>query len=247
MPRTNRRMKPGVTSISGSNRGPANSAAILGAALKSGVARDGHSLPRFWKQQYRKLLALRDRFLAERNGHVLAVHQPLEPFSLDMADTATDAVDHDLALGELSSEQDVLYEIEEALKRIANGSYGICEVTHKPIPRARLEAVPWTRFSQQAERELETSGATARPHLGELRSVVGATQELAETTASDEEGPQSMPADEALYHSTQVPPLVWPQEGKRRTRAAEPAQTQRSRGRPGARAAPRRSKKARNY
>ena len=45
-----------------------------------------------------------------------------------------------------------MYEIEEALKRIEKGTYGVCELTNKPIPRARLEAIPWTRFTVTAHR-----------------------------------------------------------------------------------------------
>ena len=58
----------------------------------------------------------------------------------------------------LSSDQDAIYEIEEALKRIEKNTYGICELTGKAIPKARLDAIPWTRFTVEAK---VSSNATA--------------------------------------------------------------------------------------
>jgi len=49
--------------------------------------------------------------------------------------------------------------LQEALKRIEKGTYGVCELTNKPIPRARLEAIPWTRFTVTAQAQLEKDGA----------------------------------------------------------------------------------------
>jgi RNA polymerase-binding transcription factor DksA len=89
-----------------------------------------------------------------------------------MADAATDTYDRDLALGMLSSEQDAIYEIDEAINRIHNGTYGICEVTNQPIEPARLQAIPWTRFCATAERRLERDGALKQTRLGARQSVV---------------------------------------------------------------------------
>ena len=60
-----------------------------------------------------------------------------------------------LRLSLLSQEQDALYEIEEALKRIENTTYGICEMSSKPIPHARLEAIPFARFTVECQQQLE--------------------------------------------------------------------------------------------
>ena len=57
------------------------------------------------------------------------------------ADSGTDSFDRDFALSLVSSEQDALIEIEEAILRIKDGSYGVCEITNKAIPSARLSAV----------------------------------------------------------------------------------------------------------
>ena len=52
---------------------------------------------------------------------------------------------------QLSSEQDVLFEIDEAIRRIENGTYGICEMTDEPINIERLEALPYVRHSIKAQ------------------------------------------------------------------------------------------------
>jgi DnaK suppressor protein len=71
------------------------------------------------------------------------------------ADAGSDAYEKDFALSLLSQEQDALYEIEEALKRIEVGTYGICEMSSKPIPHARLEAIPFARFTVECQQQLE--------------------------------------------------------------------------------------------
>jgi RNA polymerase-binding transcription factor DksA len=95
-----------------------------------------------------------------------------------MADAGTDEFDRDFALGMLSSEQDALYEIDEAINRIRDGTYGKCELTGKPIEAARLDAIPWTRFSAAAEKQLEREGLLRKTRLGPRETV-------AKTEASD--------------------------------------------------------------
>jgi DnaK suppressor protein len=72
-----------------------------------------------------------------------------------MADAGTDTFDRDFALSLVSSEQEALSEIEAAIKRIHNGTYGICEATQKPISKERLIAVPFTRYSTEAKKQVE--------------------------------------------------------------------------------------------
>ena len=124
-----------------------------------------------WAWHYRVLLGLRERLLKDRGEQLAQAAERLEGYSMDMADSATDEFDHDLALGKLSAEQDALYEVEEALKRIRNGTYGICEESGKPIPVARLKAIPWARFTIEVEARLEHKGVVRQPHLGKVRSV----------------------------------------------------------------------------
>lgn len=75
--------------------------------------------------------------------------------TLDAAlDTAHDEINSQLA--ELESRE--LARIEKALERMRNGTYGICEVTGKPIPLARLQALPYATTRVDAQRELERLG-----------------------------------------------------------------------------------------
>jgi RNA polymerase-binding transcription factor DksA len=124
-----------------------------------------------WAWHYRVLVGLRERLLKDRGEQLAQAAEPLESYSMDMADSATDEFDHDLALTELSAEQDALYEVDEAIKRILNGTYGICEETCKPIPAARLKAIPWARFIKEVEARLESKGLVRQAHLGKVRSV----------------------------------------------------------------------------
>ena len=97
--------------------------------------------------------------------------EEMASYSLHMADSGTDNFDRDFALSLLSSDQDAIYEIEEALKRIEKGTYGVCELTGKNIPKARLDAIPWTRFTVEAQAQLERDGALRSRKLGQLGTV----------------------------------------------------------------------------
>jgi RNA polymerase-binding transcription factor DksA len=97
--------------------------------------------------------------------------EQLAGYSLHMADSGTDNFDRDFALSLLSSDQDAVYEIESALKRIERHTYGVCELTGKSIPKARLDAIPWTRFTVEAQMQLEKDGALRSRRLGSLGTV----------------------------------------------------------------------------
>ncbi|MEY5020235.1 MAG: hypothetical protein RLZ22_1323, partial [Verrucomicrobiota bacterium] len=70
-------------------------------------------------------------------------------------DAGSDAYDRDFALSVLAKEQDALYEIEEALVRIRKGQYGICELSSRKIPQARLEAIPFARLTVECQAQWE--------------------------------------------------------------------------------------------
>lgn len=108
---------------------------------------------------------MRDRLIEERNEALSEAAEPIERHSMHQADSATNEFDRELAVSQLSAQQDALYEIEAAMRRILDGSYGVCEQTGKRIPAARLKAVPWTRFREEVEAQLENTGEIARPHL----------------------------------------------------------------------------------
>ncbi|MCS1407084.1 MAG: General stress protein 16O [Verrucomicrobia subdivision 3 bacterium] len=124
-----------------------------------------------WEKYYRTLVGLHDRLLNQMDELAKESAEQLQGYSLHMADSGTDNFDRDFALSLLSSDQDAVYEIEEALKRIEKGTYGVCELTGKSIPKARLEAIPWTRFTVDAQAQLEKDGALRQRRLGVLGSV----------------------------------------------------------------------------
>lgn len=124
-----------------------------------------------WKGHYRHLAQLRDYLVRRQADLTQDAIEESPSYSLHMADAATDNYDRDLALSMLSSEQDAVYEIDQALERIREGTYGRCELTGQPIEPERLEAIPWTRFSAAAEKELEREGAVKRARLGPRETV----------------------------------------------------------------------------
>jgi RNA polymerase-binding transcription factor DksA len=74
---------------------------------------------------------------------------------IHMADIGTDTYDQDFMLGLAQSEHQRLLEIDDALRRIADKTYGICQMTGKPIPKARLNAKPWAKYTIEAARAME--------------------------------------------------------------------------------------------
>jgi DnaK suppressor protein len=125
------------------------------------VAAKRGALSPFEQRQRDKLLALKDTLLDSMNGvakdslRSRAEGSEASAFGMHQADAGSDAYDRDFALSLLSQEQDSLYEIDEALKRIENGTYGTCEMSGKAIPHARLEALPFTRYTVECQAELE--------------------------------------------------------------------------------------------
>ena len=154
-------------------QGSATTAAILGGLGPTGPAKiNGKTkVKREWEGYHRNLLDLRERLLQQMSGLAKESATEMESYSLHMGDSGTDNFDRDFALSLLSSDQDAIYEIEEALKRIERGTFGTCELTGKQIPRARLEAIPWTRFTVEAQAQLERDGAVRHKRLGQLGSL----------------------------------------------------------------------------
>jgi RNA polymerase-binding protein DksA len=75
--------------------------------------------------------------------------------SMHMADVASEAFETDFRLGMASNEQQILLEIDAALERIKDGTYGLCEKYEVPIPKARLKAMPYARYCIKAQEEEE--------------------------------------------------------------------------------------------
>ena len=174
----------------GKAQASATSAAILGRPMsKSGTtAVEAKKIKPEWRGYYNCLLELRDQLLHQMSGLAKESAQEMAGYSLHMADSGTDNFDRDFALSLLSSDQDAIYEIEEALKRIEKHTYGVCELTGKNIPTARLEAIPWARFTVESQAQLERDGALRQRRLGTLGSVdVVGGGEVEETEAEEPE------------------------------------------------------------
>ncbi len=124
------------------------------------LPRDAKTLA-FFDRQKQRLLELRDHFLdqmqsvAQDSLRSRAENNEASAVGQHQADAGSDAYEKDFALSLLSQEQDALYEIEEALKRIEVGTYGVCEMSNKPIPHTRLEAIPFARFTVECQQQLE--------------------------------------------------------------------------------------------
>jgi DnaK suppressor protein len=177
------------TAPRGKAQAGATAASILGHPLKkNGAFAEAKKIKPEWQGFYNNLLELREQLVRQMNGLAEESAQELAGYSLHMADSGTDNFDRDFALSLLSSDQDAVYEIEEALKRIEKKTYGVCELTGKVIPKARLEAIPWTRFTVEAQAQLEKDGALKSRRLGSLGTVdsVGASPE---TDVDDDDHP----------------------------------------------------------
>jgi DnaK suppressor protein len=72
-----------------------------------------------------------------------------------MADMGTDNYEQEFTLTLVETDRKLLREINHALAKIQNGTYGICEGTGKPITKARLEAQPWARYSIEYAKQME--------------------------------------------------------------------------------------------
>lgn len=161
---------------------------ILGRAIaRTNAVAETKKVKPEWQGYYDNLVQLRDQLLNQMSGLAKESAQEMPGYSLHMADSGTDNFDRDFALSLLSSDQDAVYEIEEALKRIEKKAYGVCELTNKPIPKARLEAIPWTRFTVEAQAQLEKDGALRQRRLGQLGTIDNAG---ANETEGDEEEPE---------------------------------------------------------
>jgi len=148
----------------------------------------------FVRKQKEKLLQLRDAMVDSMAGvaqdtlRSRAEGSEASAFGMHQADAGSDAYDRDFALSLLSQEQDALYEIDQALKRIELGSYGICEMSGKAIPRARLEAIPFARFTVECQSQLEKQNKASRVRQS-VTSLFGLTEDEGSETEEEEPAP----------------------------------------------------------
>ena len=146
----------------------------------------------FLRKQKKRLLALRDAMLDSMNGmaqdnlRARAEGNEASAFGMHQAD----AYDRDFALNLLSQEQDALYEIDEAIKRIELGTYGTCEMSGKPINHERLEAIPFTRFTVECQSQIERQNKAKRVRQS-VTSLFGLTDDEKEDSDEEEFTPET--------------------------------------------------------
>ncbi|MEY5027503.1 MAG: ral stress protein [Verrucomicrobiota bacterium] len=146
--------------------------------------------------QKQKILELHDSILDSMNGvakdtlRSRAEGSEASAFGMHQADAGSDAYDRDFALSLLSQEQDALYEIEQALKRIELGTYGICEMSGKEIAKARLEAMPFARYTVECQAEIERQGKLHKSRTP-VTSLFGLTDEEGQESEEEDQAPDT--------------------------------------------------------
>jgi RNA polymerase-binding transcription factor DksA len=185
-----RATRPAKKSVKHSKRGTGRGGKLLGRNHRE------RRLDPFVRKQREKLLQLRDAMVDSMAGvaqdtlRSRAEGSEASAFGMHQADAGSDAYDRDFALSLLSQEQDALYEIDQALKRIDLGTYGICEMSGKSIPRARLEAIPFARFTVECQSQLEKQNKASRVRQS-VTSLFGLTDEEGGDGEGEEEQPST--------------------------------------------------------
>jgi RNA polymerase-binding transcription factor DksA len=137
---------------------------------KSAEVIEENAVPEKYRRYYRILVDMRAQLTEgiERHSEESLKRSAkddagdLSAYGQNMADGGINTFDRDFVLSLVSSEQEALSEIDSAIKRIRDGTYGICEVTGKPIAKERLLAVPFTRYSTDAQKQIERNRYRSR-------------------------------------------------------------------------------------
>ncbi len=117
--------------------------------------------------QYRKLLRVRLGFLSGNvesisnqafNKSPQSTSGDLSKVPVDIADVSAEAYERELTLGILQNHEDEMRQLEDALKRVEEKTFGLCERCKKRIPKGRLQIVPYARHCIQCQREEEELG-----------------------------------------------------------------------------------------
>ncbi len=120
-------------------------------------------IPEKWQPYYRKLQELRDTLLSQNGNLLRDAREPVGTAGTHVAESGTDEFDRGLHFNLLATEQNALHEVEAALGRIEDGTYGVCEFSGRHIPAPRLKAIPWTRYTAPVEAEFEKARRTGAP------------------------------------------------------------------------------------
>jgi DnaK suppressor protein len=175
---------------------PVSSASSISSLSPAPKDNGDEKLSPFLRKQKLKLLHLRDTLLDSMMGvsrdtlRARAEGSEASAFGMHQADAGSDSYDRDFALSLLSQEQDALYEIEEALKRVEAGTYGVCEMSGKSIPHARLEAIPFARFTVECKTQIDKKLKATRIRQP-VTSLFGLTDEEGGEGDEEESTPET--------------------------------------------------------
>ena len=134
---------------------------ILGIAADPSAARE--QIPSRWRRYYDQLVQQRDHLIDAAGGLSADAREAgSDPVQDGLAETGSDSSQRDQALGKLALDNDALDDINLALSKMENGTYGICEKTGEPIPEERLRAIPWARFTVEAQRAFEAEDGASK-------------------------------------------------------------------------------------
>jgi DnaK suppressor protein len=105
----------------------------------------------------KRLEEMRSQLTKMLKGSTADVKSPDEAagYSQHQADQGTDDFDRTISLEVTSQEYGLLRQIDRALEKITEGTYGVCDITGVEIPIARLEAVPYATMTVKAQDQLE--------------------------------------------------------------------------------------------
>ena len=162
---------------------------ILGlnvSAVSPRPIRDEKKVPKSLISYYNDLMELRASLkgaLGERSHETLgaSARESSGELSLNSSDAGTETFNRDVALSMVASEQEALEEIEDAIDRIFDGTFGVCQETGKPIKKTRLKVVPFTRFSLEGQNLFE------QRKRREGDTVTGAFATISDSTMGQED------------------------------------------------------------
>jgi DnaK suppressor protein len=103
--------------------------------------------------QYKQLLLVKRRELSSASLGTFSDAGGLEERAGDPVDRATEETETNLHTRLRQSDTHLLRAIEEALARIARGTFGMCDVCERPIAEARLKVVPWTHLCRECKEQ----------------------------------------------------------------------------------------------
>ncbi|MDR1665467.1 MAG: TraR/DksA C4-type zinc finger protein [Puniceicoccales bacterium] len=167
---------------------PASLGDILGKKSSSSLPapipmEDERKVPEAFRSYYRSLDQLRHKL---KLGISSLAKSSLQETSGNLAryntlDNGSDYSAQEITLTVVSNEKEMLDEVEAAIRRIFDGTYGLCEITGKPIPKKRLEAVPFTRHSIEGQQKIEEM-KKARRSMTNITNTIVPTEEKEEAS-----------------------------------------------------------------